>query len=246
MKKVLLIAVLAIAGLANAQEIKSSKGEAYLPESGDWAISFNGDGLFRYVGNSFNGATATNNAPSVTYARNNSFVGKKFISATNAYRVVANFAIASNSTTNPSGANTVENKNSGFDLAAGLGKEWRRGKTRLQGFYGADALLTMSSVSNTQTFTNTNTGAFVSSTDFKGGFGLGLAAQGFIGAEYFIFPKFSVGAQYTYRVGFDMVGESETTFQPAVGSAVTTKGGKNTNFGIGGVGVSTINITLHF
>ena len=53
------------------------------------------------------------------------------------------------------------------------------------------------------------TGAALGSVENKSGLGLGVGVQGFIGAEYFIFPKMSIGAQYTYRVGVDIQGNSE-------------------------------------
>jgi hypothetical protein len=62
-----------------------------------------------------------------------------------AYRVVANLGFGSNTASNVVGLNNQEVKSSSFDLTAGLGKEWRKGSTRLQGFYGADALIGFSS-----------------------------------------------------------------------------------------------------
>lgn len=248
MKKILLtVAAIFAFGATNAQDLKSKKGENYLPEAGDWAISFNADGIFEYVGNSFNGNTG-NSAPSVDYIRNNAFVGKKFITDKTAYRVIANLGFNSNTVTDVDvlpGA-IVETKNSGFDLAAGLGKEWRRGNTRLQGFYGADALVTISSNTEKISAEDATDGSSLGSTEEKSGLGLGLGVQGFIGAEYFIFPKFAIGAQYTYRVGFDMQGKSEFTTSPAGGPSTTVEGGKNSNFGIGNVGITSINLTLHF
>lgn len=250
MKKVLLTAAAVLSlTFVNAQDLKSKKGEAYLPVAGDWAVSFNADGLFRYAGNAFNGSL-TNAAPSVTYVTNNSFVGKKFISDKMAYRVVANLGFGS-STTNAAGTGVavgynVETKTSSFDLTAGLGKEWRKGSTRLQGFYGADALINIKSGSNESSYTDDVTGVFDGSEKNKTGLGLGLGVQGFLGAEYFIFPKFAIGAQYTYRVGFDVQGKSETTIAPVGAPATTTSGGKSSNFGFGNVGITSINLTLHF
>ena len=247
MKKVLLTAAAVLSlTFVNAQDLKSKKGEAYLPVAGDWAISFNADGLFRYAGNAFNGNT-NNSAPSVDFVTNNAFVGKKFITDKMAYRVVANLGFGSSNVTAPNALNTAntETKRSGFDLTAGLGKEWRKGSTRLQGFYGADALINVSSRSEEIT-TTTSTGTFVSSEENKSGLGLGLGVQGFLGAEYFIFPKFAIGAQYTYRVGFDVQGKSESTFKNGTAAAVTTEGGKSSNFGFGNVGITSINLTLHF
>ena len=66
MKKIILtVAAVFAMSFANAQDLKSKKGENYLPQSGDWAIGFNADGLFEYVGNAFN--NSGNNAPSVDY-----------------------------------------------------------------------------------------------------------------------------------------------------------------------------------
>ena len=245
MKKVLLTAAAVLSlTFVNAQDLKSKKGEAYLPVAGDWAVSFNADGIFEYAGNAFNGNT-NNSAPSVDFVTNNAFVGKKFITDKMAYRVVANLGFGASNDKIPTGANMTENKNSGFDLTAGLGKEWRKGSTRLQGFYGADALVNVSSRSTESTVT-TSTGTFVSSTENKSGLGLGLGVQGFLGAEYFIFPKFAIGAQYTYRVGFEVQGKSETTTKFGTAAATTVEGGTSSDFGFGNVGITSINLTLHF
>jgi hypothetical protein len=250
MKKIILtVAAVFALTFANAQDLKSKKGENYLPEAGDWAISFNANGIFEYVGNAFSGSTAKNAAPSVNFARANSFVGKKFIDAKTAYRVVANLRFDSEKTTppgtpQPNPTSSSDSKTSGFDLAVGLGKEWRRGNTRLQGFYGADALLTLAS---TSTKTTASSPGFTSSTETKSGLGLGVGMQGFIGAEYFIFPKMSIGAQYTYRVGVDIQGKGErTTSATGQPTVTTTTGNKTSKFGIGGVDVASINLTLHF
>lgn len=267
MKKLLFAAVAVITfGAANAQDLVSKKGENYLPEAGDWALGFNANNIFQYVGNSFNGNT-NNGAPSVTYQVDNTFVGKKFITDKKALRVIANLRFGSDKTSVPtvSTAGTtetttiVENVNSGFDLQVGLGKEWRKGNTRLQGFYGADASLVVSSGKNkntTESTAVTTVGNAVTTSNSsvevvsKDGFGLGVALQGFIGAEYFLFPKISIGAQYTWGPVITIQGKSNvSTSTSATGSPSTSSsvdGGKASNFGFGGVGVSSMNLTLHF
>ena len=200
--------------------------------------------MFSYVGNAFNGST-NNAAPSVNSVTNNAFVGKKFITDKTAYRVVANLGLGSGTVNTPQFGGNEEVKTSGLNLAAGLGKEWRKGNTRLQGFYGADALLTVTS-GKTETINTNSTGAFVSSVENKDGLGLGLGVQGFLGAEYFIFPKFAIGAQYTYRVGFDVQGKSETTTKIGAAPSTTDERRKSNSFGLGNVGVASINLTLHF
>jgi hypothetical protein len=226
MKKIILtVAAVFAMSFANAQDLKSKKGENYLPEAGDWAIGFNADGLFNYAGNAFN--HTANVAPSVDFQKENAgtFVGKKFTSATEAYRVVANFKVNSGTVTDADGNKAT---NSGFALTAGLGKEWRKGKTRLQGFYGVDALVGISS-SSSKSATGVET---------KDGLGFNIGANGFIGAEYFLFPKISIGAQYGY--GLKLSSQAATTVD-----GVKT-GNATTGFNLGGVSVSSINMTLHF
>ena len=228
MKKVALLfsAVAIMSASASAQELKSKKGENFLPEKGDWSIGFNADGIFSYIGNAFNG-TSGNEAPSVDFQEVGTFVGKRFTSDKTADRYMANLGINSDK----NGDNTA----SGFDLTLGYGKEWRKGKTRLQGFYGADAMINVNS-STTKTVAGTTT------TTVKSGLGFGVGAQGFIGAEYFIFPKISMGAQYTYGLMLGVDGKSTTsvTGQPDV------EGVSSSSFNLGGVGVMSINVNLHF
>ncbi|NJM78794.1 MAG: hypothetical protein HC854_02725 [Flavobacterium sp.] len=263
MKKVLftIIAIYSFS-IANAQEeevtvspILSKKGENYLPQIDDWAISFNADGVFEYIGNAFNGNTG-NRAPGLDNARSNSFVGKKFISDKKAHRVVVNLGYNNNKETSIVDLNPIdplnpilknkEEKISDFDIALGLGKEWRKGNTRLQGFYGADVLLTANSNNNKVTITEINDGSFFQSTEVKSGLGIGFGIQGFLGAEYFIFPKFALGAQYTYRVGVDVGGKRKETRVDAANNSNTSDLGGTTAFGLGNVGVASINLSLYF
>lgn len=241
MKKVLFSAVALLAlGFVNAQDLKSKKGEAYLPVAGEWAISFNADGIFEYAGNAFNGNT-DNAAPSVTSVRQNTFVGKKFITDKTAYRVVANFGFGSNNLTDGVIAGTPVNfdtyKSSTFNLTAGLGKEWRRGSTRLQGFYGADALVGFSSTK----WTETNNAA--GNDSFNAGTSINLGVTGFIGAEYFLFPKMSIGAQYNY--GLQIASNGAAKYKPSGGSEVEVSK-SSTDFSLGNVTSASINLTLHF
>jgi hypothetical protein len=228
MKKIAMIfsAVAMMTASASAQELKSKKGENFLPEKGDWSIGFNADGIFSYIGNAFNG-TAGNEAPTLDYQKLGTFVGKRFTSDKTADRYMANLGFNSDKT----GDNTA----SGFDLTLGYGKEWRKGKTRLQGFYGADAMINVNS-SSTKTVVGATT------TTVKSGLGFGVGAQGFIGAEYFIFPKISMGAQYTYGLMLGVDGKSTTS----VTGSPDVEGPASTNFNLGGVGVMSINVNLHF
>ena len=238
MKKIILTvtAIMAI-GFVNAQNLKSKKGENYLPEANDWAISFNANGVFNYVGNLFNGNT-DNIAPTVGNVTANSFVGKKFIDAKSAYRVVANVGFGSNNLTNgtvPGGSNFATYKASTLNLNLGLGKEWRRGSTRLQGFYGADALIGFASEKWSETNNTVANGTYKAGTSFN------LGVNGFIGAEYFIFPKMSIGAQYNY--GLQVAANGADNYK--VGT-FEEKGKSTSNINFGNVSSTSMNLTLHF
>jgi hypothetical protein len=229
MKKIALIfsAIALMNASAEAQELKSKKGENYLPEKGDWSIGFNADGIFSYIGNAFNGNT-DNDVPSVDFQQLGTFVGKRFTANNRADRYMANLGIKSYSL----GDSTA----TGFNLTAGYGKEWRKGKTRLQGFYGADAMLNISS-SSTKLVEGTIT------TTVSSGLNFGIGARGFIGAEYFIFPKISMGAQYSYGLMIGIVGEETVS---VTGLPNTTLNPSGTSFNLGLNDAFSINVNLHF
>ncbi len=94
---------------------------------------------------------------------------------------------------------------------------------------------------------------------------LGIGVRGFIGAEYFIFPKISMGAEYGWGIGYQMTGKGKTTVEsiggtPAkVGTLETETAGSSkfgldtdlnqgTIFGFHGSnsGMATVRATFHF
>lgn len=193
MKKIILsLAAVFAFGAASAQELVSSKGEEYLPKQGDWSIGFNVGNALTYLGQAFNGSTSN---PGNDLFRESSnvldfstgvlsstvkgitFVGKKFDEDNKATRYTVNFNF------NIDKQKDVD-ASTAFGLTVGYGKEWRKGTTRLQGYYGVDGLVGFASPAKKQ-------------------FGFGIGAQGFAGVEYFIFPKVALGAQYTYGVSFE-------------------------------------------
>ena len=174
MKKILLSAVAVLAfSFANAQELVSSKGENYLPKQGDWSIGFNANSALEFVGNAFNNSANK----TVAFDSNSGAQLPGFDKSVSfADRYTANLLFAFEKQKDVDATNS-------FGLLAGYGKEWRKGTTRLQGFYGADALIGFGSPAK-------------KNTQFL------LGVQGFAGAEYFVFPKVALGAQYSYGVFF--------------------------------------------
>jgi hypothetical protein len=251
--------------------IQSSKGENYLPEAGDWAIGFNANSIFKNLARSLDASNATPPQGEI-FLQQGAFVGKYFTDEAHAYRVIVNLGFGSNTTTNSSITNdTVSNakiqveqevKVNQFDIQIGLGKEWRRGKTRLQGFYGADALIGFNTGKDSETNVDSkiipSSGSIVSfsqntATNLGSTFTIGV--NGFIGGEYFIAPKLAIGAQYNWGLGIALNGKGTQTISatnvPDVESEI---GGKNTTFFLGGFskdntvgfGTASLNLTLHF
>ena len=224
MKKILLSAVAVFAfSFANAQELVSSKGENYLPQEGDWSIGFSANSALKFVGNAFNGASGnevnfnSNDAQKLPgFGDSVSFLGKKFTADNKADRYTANFLFSYDKQKDVD-ATTA------FGLLAGYGKEWRKGSTRLQGFYGFDGLVGFG-------------------IPKKNSFSFLIGAQAFVGAEYFIFPKVGLGAQYAFPVtiSYEKSGEGsseksgfgfnigKTTFAEVSGQRVPTHSGLGT------------------
>ncbi len=272
------IALLALAfGVtgAFAQDLTSKKGEPILPEAEDWAIGVDAVPFLNYAGN-FIGGNGSNSAPTWNnYGANNTIVAKKFTDAQNAYRVIFRLGMRNQSFKNevlqpvastsaavtfPTKAGVVEDKasRSSTFIGIGVGMEKRKGKTRLQGFYGADVFIWYSSskdkfkyantlvqqnATGTQdpdvdpnnsaystdwnsvaasTFTTSNLGSGITNItgatswrklSEKSGGQFGLGVRAFIGAEYFVMPKISIGGEFGWGLGLAMNLKSKTVYE---------------------------------
>jgi hypothetical protein len=168
-KKVLFVASIFLATATFAQDgLTSKKGEAYLPEAGDWALGFDGTPFLNYAGNMFNGNTA--NSVNATWVGNQpamTIYGKYFKDESTAYRAKLRIGFGSQtwkntfdtSTTTLTGEITDERKDSYFNLTLGGGIEKRRGNTRIQGFYGGEMLISIGSSSTEYTYADVSTGS---------------------------------------------------------------------------------------
>ena len=276
-KSIALVAMAFGVTSAFAQDLTSKKGEPFLPEAGDYAIGIDANPFLNYVGNFF-GKQNNNTAPTWGFANNNfTITGKKFKDATNAYRasVRLGFDNASTKTETADRASTsavtypalpamVTNKysHSNTNIAVSVGIEKRRGKTRLQGVYGAEAGISYGSSKDKYTYGNAlaasgtvvnvsaagdgmNGNANITTDTYgnaarvtvkKSGATFGIGVRGFVGAEYFVAPKVSIGGEFGWGIGFSMTGASKTTTEsiggatPAVGTQ-EVKGGKSSGFG---------------
>jgi hypothetical protein len=239
MKKITsLVVMLGIAGAMNAQLV-SKKGENYLPQAGDWSIGIDGGSMVNYFGNMLNNSAG--NGLSFDYTNVNSMItGKMFKTDKMAYRGALRIGMNSGSTTTPVAdlndpAKTVDNvtKTSKTDIGLGAGLEMRRGSTRLQGYYGAMAVLGFNGgLKTTNTYGNGTPAAAGNIKESKAGNTMSFGVRGFIGAEYFVLPKISLAGEFGWGLGFSATGASSTTTGNADGSNTEVKGGKSSTFGI--------------
>lgn len=278
-KSIALVALAFGVTSAFAQDLTSKKGEPILPEAGDWSIGADATPFLNYVGNFF-GKQNANIAPTWNFFNGQTITVKKFDEAQKAMRasvrlgfvtngekdMVADRSVPSPTATGTTGypnqAAQKENKWSDrqTNIMLSVGMEKRKGKTRLQGYYGADVGIMISNtrdkftygnglvanststaspnvaVSGADAFANYNTGANVASAssvgiqgaygsarmiDRKAGLTFGIGVRGFIGAEYFILPKMSLGAEFGWGIGYSMTGASSTKWE-TVGNSSTT------------------------
>lgn len=238
-KSILAVAVLLGTSASFAQDLTSKKGENYLPEAGDWAVSIDATPLLGYVQGIF-GSNGSSSAGSWAFLNgNNVITGKYFVADDMAYRGGINIGFTSNTmkaytpaldnsgAVQPDADPVVdEMKVSSSMIALTGGLEWRKGSTRLQGFYGGELGIGFGGGSKTDyTYANaytwngtagtaTQTHAVDGSVDVnnitqKGGVMFGL--RGFIGAEYFVIPKLAVGGEFGWGLGLTTIGTGSIT-----------------------------------
>ncbi len=274
MKKGLLMAALLL-GVGTAQaQLTSKKGEAYLPEAGDWSFGVDATPFLNYMGNFL--SSAGNSAPTQQFLNSNqTIIGKYFKTDKMAYRGILRIGSNSNSwtaniaqhgapaATFPVVPATVEDtyKEKGMNIGLGGGLEWRRGSTRLQGYYGADLMVVYSSSGRSYEYGNAlNDSTSVSSistdwsedgllednivsdtygntarvTDVKDGSIFGLTLRGFGGVEYFIVPKISIAGEFGWGLTFATIGASSTDLESVNFNGANEIGSQTIDGGKGG------------
>lgn len=269
MKKInFLVAYIFAVSFVFAQDgLVNKNGETILPKKGDWAIGIDASPLLKYVGN-FIGGNGINAAPTFNFlSSNQAILGKYFIDDSKAYRVGLRLGLGSNSTTTkvstiPSTTPTayVDNVStvSGSNIGLTAGMEWRKGKTRLQGYYGGEAGIALGSTMTTNKYGNIISSSNPVSRTIENNSGgtFGIGARAFVGAEYFVLPKISIGGEFGWGITLATIGEGSLKTEYWNGTAIkssTTPTGGSTVFGFDSDNLSsifgaagTIHLTLHF
>jgi len=230
-----------------AEEFKAKNGAIVTPEAGDYALGFNAVPVLGYFGNALNGAAGNTMAANFVNGDNTIFI-KKFIDASTAYRVriritdimdqTANF-VTQDGQWDPNV--TVEDLKTvstiGATLAAGM--EMRKGKGRVQGYYGAEG--SVASWYNTTDYSWGNSMSVGNAAPRTTDFGTmanaassdrtvststtmyGLGANAFVGIEYFFAPKISVGAEFTWGFLYTYTAQGYTTNEEFTSTVETNK-----------------------
>jgi hypothetical protein len=250
-------------------ELSNKKGDTILPETGDWAISIDASSFLRYLGN-FIGSNGSNAAPTFNFLSvNQTILGKYYTDPFKAYRIGIRLQTGSNSATakvpvlpsvNPTVYVDDITTTNNFALGLTAGTEWRKGHGRLQGFYGVEGGLVYGSSSMYKEYGNrlsiNNSWSRVFATENGTSFSLG--ARGFIGAEYFVFPKIAIGGEFGWGAVLRTMGEGrskseywdfqtstvKTTIVPTGGFTSFSLDSDNLNSVFGPAG--TLRLTLHF
>ena len=264
MKKVLLLAAaVATSALVFGQELVSKKGEAYLPQEGDYALGFDAVPLFNVL--KFNNANTIGSAGPSEYGAISVF-GKKFHSATEACRFGLILNTGSSRTVTEvadlsSGAGAddrVDNvvRNSNFNLTLVAGKEFRRGSTRVQGLWGAEGMVSIGSNRTKTTLGNDladldNVALDGTVIDTKSGLAFGVGARAFIGVEYFVAPKLSVALEAGLGLALNFQPKGKVTTLEDDGTTLVeeendgTVKGSNVTLGTGYSG-GAVKVMFHF
>jgi hypothetical protein len=258
--------------------LTNKKGVAMLPSAGDFGLGLSAAPIFSYIGNMFNG-NQFNGTPNFASAGGTAITGKYFISPTKAYRtrVALNASTSSQVNSVEDVTNTspviryVEDKktisSSFVDLALGI--ETRRGSGRLQAIYGWEASLginfsnesleygnqlTAQNTSVPSTFWSGLTPVFTDPfntriLEVKSGIGFSFGAKGFVGFEYFLAPKISMGGELGYGLSVNTRPKGETIIE-TFGSELTTEiqpsSSQPSNFRIGTIPTGSIYFYAYF
>ena len=215
--------------------------DSYLPESGDWSIGFDATSTLDYFGNLLNSSAS---APTTTYVAEerfeNTIYGKLMTSDNEAWRVrlgfkmykeVDNEDVSDNSSSDPDVTVTNKYTDGETNINLWLGKEYRRGSARLQGVYGAEAGLGIESHTESWEYGNTPANGGIGPIKTKEGMNLGISLRGFIGFEYFMMPRMSIGGEYGWGFAFLSKGGGSTVSIAADGSETTSENSSDSEMG---------------
>lgn len=212
--------------------VNNKFGHHILPVAGDYALGIDATPIFKYLGNMLNGSA--NNESPVFQGFKSQIYGKYFLTDQTAVRARLSFDFGSDQSSHTVTQDPIDPLNPNkttvdyFTTAKSkvnlnVGYEFRRGYRRLQGFYGAELGLGCESVTEKYSYGNAMTDANQNPTTWnfereqevtptsrilqsRNGMILNLGLNGFVGVEYFVAPKLSIGGE----LGLGVYGQMQT------------------------------------
>ncbi|MEZ5082930.1 MAG: hypothetical protein R2750_05720 [Bacteroidales bacterium] len=260
----ILIVICCCANVALTQDtlLVNKKGIPILPAKGDWALGIDA----RPFTNIFNNESNVG----FNFIRDNALIGKKFIDDNLAHRAKLRIGFYSNSDDRyimedgqiipePSITVTDTRTINSTNVSIGYGLERRSGYGRVQAVYGAELSFLYHAYSESFKYGNpysmenpdpstTNFGSNIPAegkrvTYMEDGSAFGVALQAFIGVEFFIAAKMSIGGEFGWGISYVNEGEGNTKISSwnaednTVRDEIYKTGGENyfdidnTNFG---------------
>ncbi len=246
MKKLFLaLAFISVASFTFAQDLTNKKGVNILPEAGEWAIGVDAVPFLDYVGNAFN--NTDNSAPSWSYP-NSMMMIQGLLVKENGKRYRAKARIGFGSSTEETGDTTTgsasEMKSNYNYIGLGAGIQQSRGKGRVQGLYGAEAMIGFGGGKMENSYNGDPSPGSV--IEVKSGSTFDLNIRGFIGAEYFFAAKMSVAGEFGWGLGFSSTGEEETTVYDGSDNVTSVSQGKQSSFGLDTDATGSLILSFYF
>jgi hypothetical protein len=213
-------------GKSKKVNLVSKRGVYILPEQGELALGIDAFPFLLYMGNSL--LSSGSFVPSINYANNfgdmNGIYAKYMIQSDLAIRANFRFDFGSYTDVYPVSQSSltpdplapmyvddqVTYNSDAVQLAVGIEK--MRGKGRVQGKYGAEILFGYNKYSSKYNYGNSITNDFNTPVTFDNNYtaeggriindyidkGVFLGARGFLGVEFFVGPKISLGGEFGY------------------------------------------------
>jgi len=246
MKRIFMIALgLCIGAGASAQsneQIQNKNGKDIMPVKGEYAVGL-GVGMSSVTGwiGSMFGYTGYNNV-SQTYINNPAFgsstsvFGKYMVSDNNAIRVSLSnsgqdftnrFEVYDDRANHPDSVVIDAFRENSSATFVSAGYEWRRGKSRLRGVYGGEAILSWQNFHRHYNYGNQLGASNLTPTSSIGywnndygriveerfGATFGAGVRGFVGVEYYVAPKICIGTEFGWRAMLSQTGKSKFTYE---------------------------------
>ena len=240
MKKILILFLILcnISSFAQVELVKNKNEKLILPLEGEIGLGVNAIPLLNWLGNSFNNTADNlyanqnklynaNGVPVVLlkYMKTNTLVYRFSFGYSN-FSGIDNQYVLDDASNSPDIFLVDSRKTSYKILSLGVGFEKRKGRGRIQGFYGAEARYQSNivvndtySYGNNLTISNQNPTTFDWSTssvvnlqnrvlETRGGNSFSLGIRPFIGVEVFVMPQISFGTEFGWHYAYQRVNET--------------------------------------